>query len=147
MGEQQAEERCGAHLADGAGPAKLMVAETAESLRGIHGPNGFAREQHFAAGFMDAIAELVIIGKKIGERFVSADFAEPGFCGDHGGAKSEGYPFFPVGDQSAGEEITGSADGFELRPEIFLRDAAVETTDYTDGWIDEGRDDFLEIVC
>src|ERR1700676_3012430 len=123
-----------------------MVAETAQSLRGIHGPDGFAGEQHFAAGLMDPVTELVIVSQKVGERFVTADFAEPGFCGGYGGAESEGYAFFPIGNQSAGEEIAGGTYRFELRAEIFFRNAAVKTTDYTNRWVDEERDNFLKII-
>src|ERR1700722_231538 len=146
MGEDQADEGERAAKADGAGPADLVIPEAAGGLGRVHGPDEFVRKHDPAAGFGDAMAEFVVVGVHVGDGFEAANFGDPAFGRRDGGAERERNSFHPFGNEDAGEEIAGGADGFEFGGEIFLRDAAVERSYAADFWIGEWRYDFTQII-
>ena len=63
MCEDEAEKGRRPHYPHRAGPTDLVFPKATKRPRRIHRPNAFLREQHFAAGFVDAVANLVIVGQ------------------------------------------------------------------------------------
>src|SRR5262249_12024131 len=74
MREEQADVGGRSAETYGTSPAQLVPPETARRLRRIHGPDNFRGQDNAAAGFGDAISELVIVGEPIGHRGEAADF-------------------------------------------------------------------------
>ena len=76
MGEDEAGVTPGSRVADGAGPAQLVIEEAANAVGGDVGLDDFSREGHAVAGGGDARTEFVIVGEVIDQGSEAADFFE-----------------------------------------------------------------------
>src|ERR1700741_3839050 len=121
-----------------------MVPKAAKRLRRIHGPDGFAGQDDFAARFGDSVSEFIIVRECVGYSLEPAHFPEP-FPGCRDGSpESESDSFRPFSHQDAGKKTARSAGGFDLRAEIFVGDAAVKASHRANFKVRKPRDNFAQ---
>src|SRR5215472_2359847 len=95
-------------------PAQLMTQGRAKSLRRIYHGNGKSAELHPAPGAGEAVAQFVVIGKVVHQRFEPADALELFFRGSHYGAQHEIQVAQEPSHEYAGGEIGAIAECFKV---------------------------------
>src|ERR1051326_2651239 len=124
-GEQQAEIAEAARVAGAARPAQLMIEELAEAVGGQMGFDDDIRQNHFIAGFGDAVAKLKIVSKVVNQRAQAADGLKRDARHGQGGAESEvNAAFYLARRENAGDEISADAERFKLRAQSIGGNAA-----------------------
>ena len=123
MRDDQTKKRSGTHQPHRSRPAQLMLPEIPKALGWIHGPHRFARQQHLAARFVDAIADFVVVGKIIRESLISTNLPQPTLAGRNGRAQSKRHAFHPVGNQCSRKKIARRTHSLKFRRQIRLRDS------------------------
>src|ERR1700679_2526453 len=134
VGENEAGITAGSGVVDGAGPAELMIEEAAPAIGGDGGLYDFSAECDAVACLRNAGAEFVVVGEVVDEGQEAADFVE-GFAADRerGSEAVVQVPLNHFGEQNAGLEVGGDAEGLKARWEGGVRAAAVESGDQA-GW-------------
>src|SRR5580658_6024708 len=86
-------------------PAQLVAKGVSERLLRVHDGNRKSAELDAMATRGDAIAQFVVIGKMVHQRFKTADFGEARLGGGHGGAEREIHRSEEPSHQNSGGKV------------------------------------------
>src|SRR5271154_1264566 len=135
----------GTRKADAHIPAQLVAKRVGERLARINDRNWKSAELDAMAARGNAIAQLVIVGKMVHQRFEAADFSEALLSSGHGGAQREIHRSEQPRNQNSRGKVRAVANRLEICSERAVRHAAIEASDRADRRIAKGSGDGAQV--
>src|SRR6516164_6383452 len=132
--KEEARVPAGPRVAHRAQPAQLMIAESAPAIGGNAGLDHLRAEHNAIAGFVDALAEFVIVGKMIDENFKAADLLE-GFAayGERGAEAIAQAAFDQTRNKNTADKVGSNAERLKPRGKCLVCAAAIKRCDEAGG--------------
>lgn len=147
-GRDQADVAAQAGIANSARPAHLVRKKVPQTVGGQMCLDNNAGEQNLQSEIGQSFSEFIVVGEEIDDLAKPSNLFEIGPAKSEGGTEAEVKAAFELlcGENSC-TEICADTQRFKLRSESALGDAAVETCDHAHAGIEQGRDDFLQVVA